>query len=117
MSEIRPARELRHAKSAGEGFVNSAAFEWLSRAGFVARSAIYAIIGVLAFKLAIGSGGKLTESAAAHWTPSRTSRSAHCCSRCSPSASAATQCGGCSVPHSDAGPRARTLASNASRHS
>jgi hypothetical protein len=59
MSEIRPARELRHAKSAGEGFVNSAAFEWLSRAGFVARSAIYAIIGVLAFKLAIGSGGKL----------------------------------------------------------
>ena len=61
MSEIRPARELRHAKSAGEGFVNSAAFEWLSRAGFVARSAIYAIIGVLAFKLAIGSGGKLTD--------------------------------------------------------
>jgi hypothetical protein len=60
MSEIRPARELRHAKSAGEGFVNSAAFEWLSRAGFVARAAIYAIIGVLAFKLAIGSGGKLT---------------------------------------------------------
>jgi hypothetical protein len=60
MSEIRPARELRHAKSAGEGFVNSAAFEWLSRTGFVARAAIYAIIGVLAFKLAIGSGGKLT---------------------------------------------------------
>ena len=60
MSEIRPAGELRHAKSAGEGFVNSAAFEWLSRAGFVARAAIYAIIGVLAFKLAIGSGGKLT---------------------------------------------------------
>jgi Domain of Unknown Function (DUF1206) len=60
MSEIRPARELRHAKSAGEGFVNSGAFEWLSRAGFVARAAIYAIIGVLALKLAIGSGGKLT---------------------------------------------------------
>jgi hypothetical protein len=61
MSEIRPARELRHAKNAGEDFVNSAAFEWLSRAGFVARSAIYAIIGVLALKLAIGSGGKLTD--------------------------------------------------------
>lgn len=60
MSEIRPARELRHAKDAGEDFVNSAAFEWLSRAGFVARSAIYAIIGILALKLAIGSGGKLT---------------------------------------------------------
>ena len=52
MSEIRPARELRHAKSAGEGFVNSAAFEWLSRAGFVARDTIYASTGVLAFKLA-----------------------------------------------------------------
>jgi hypothetical protein len=60
MSEIRPARELRHAKNAGEDFVNSTAFEWLSRAGFVARAAIYAIIGVLALKLAIGSGGKLT---------------------------------------------------------
>ena len=60
MSEIRPARELRHAKIAGDDFVNSAAFEWLSRAGFVARSAIYAVIGVLALKLALGSGGKLT---------------------------------------------------------
>ena len=28
--------------------------------GFVARAAIYAIIGVLALKLAIGDGGKLT---------------------------------------------------------
>ena len=61
MSDIRPARELRYAESAGEGFVNTTAFEWLSRAGFVARAAIYAIIGVLALKLAIGEGGKLTD--------------------------------------------------------
>ena len=61
MSEVRPARELRYAESAGEGFVNTTAFEWLSRAGFVARAAIYAIIGVLALKLAIGEGGKLTD--------------------------------------------------------
>jgi hypothetical protein len=60
MSDIRPARELGYAKRAGEGFVNTRAFEWLSRAGFVARAAIYAIIGVLALKLAIGEGGKLT---------------------------------------------------------
>jgi hypothetical protein len=60
MSDIGPARELRYAESAGEGFVNTRAFEWLSRAGFVARAAIYAIIGVLALKLAIGAGGKLT---------------------------------------------------------
>jgi Domain of Unknown Function (DUF1206) len=60
MSDVHPARELRYSESAGDGFVNTRAFEWLSRAGFVARAAIYAIIGVLALKLAIGEGGKLT---------------------------------------------------------
>jgi hypothetical protein len=40
--------------------VRSAPFEWLARAGFVARGVIYAIIGVLALKLAIGDGGKTT---------------------------------------------------------
>jgi uncharacterized protein DUF1206 len=59
MSHIRPAREMRYAKSAGEGFVHTPAFEWLSRAGFVARATIYGIIGVLALKLALGDGGKL----------------------------------------------------------
>jgi hypothetical protein len=44
----------------GGSFVNSRAFELLSRAGFVARGLIYAIIGILAFKLAIGHGGKVT---------------------------------------------------------
>jgi len=60
MSDVHPARELRYSESAGDKFVNTRAFEWLSRAGFVARAAIYAIIGVLALKLAIGEGGKLT---------------------------------------------------------
>jgi Domain of Unknown Function (DUF1206) len=45
---------------AGEGFVRWRGFEWLSRAGFVARALVYAIIGVLALKLAVGQGGKLT---------------------------------------------------------
>ena len=45
---------------AGASFVETPAFEWLSRAGFVARGAVYAIIGILAFKLAVGHGGKLT---------------------------------------------------------
>ncbi|MGZ4290038.1 MAG: DUF1206 domain-containing protein [Gaiellaceae bacterium] len=45
---------------AGESFVQSRAFEWLSRGGFVARALIYAVIGVLALKLAVGQGGKLT---------------------------------------------------------
>ena len=44
-----------------DGFVNSRPFEWLSRAGFVARGLIYGIIGLLALKLAIGSGGKTTD--------------------------------------------------------
>ena len=41
-------------------FVQSPAFESLSRSGFVARALIYGIIGILALKLALGHGGKLT---------------------------------------------------------
>src|SRR3979490_601069 len=51
---------LQSAGVAHESFVQSAAFEWLSRAGFVARALIYGIIGILALKLAFGHGGKLT---------------------------------------------------------
>ncbi len=47
-------------RTPGESFVQSHAFEWLSRAGFVARALIYGIIGILALKLALGHGGKLT---------------------------------------------------------
>lgn len=48
------------AQAAGRDFVHSRAFELLSRGGFVARSLIYGIIGILALKLALGHGGKLT---------------------------------------------------------
>jgi hypothetical protein len=51
---------LQSAGVARESFVQSSAFEWLSRAGFVARALIYAIIGILALKLALGHGGKVT---------------------------------------------------------
>jgi Domain of Unknown Function (DUF1206) len=44
-----------------EGFVHSRAFEWLSRGGFVARGFVYAIVGILAFRLALGAGGKLVD--------------------------------------------------------
>jgi hypothetical protein len=54
-------RGLHSAEAAGESFVQSSAFELLSRAGFVARGLIYAIIGILALKLAFGHGGKLTD--------------------------------------------------------
>ena len=48
------------AKRGAEGVVQSDAFEWFARAGFVARGLIYGIIGVLALKLALGAGGKTT---------------------------------------------------------
>ena len=61
MHESRPIIGARgSARVAGGDFVHSRAFEWLSRAGFVARALIYAIIGILALKLALGAGGKLT---------------------------------------------------------
>jgi hypothetical protein len=51
---------VAEARSAGESFVNSRAFEVLARAGFVARGIVYGIIGVLALDVAVGHGGKLT---------------------------------------------------------
>jgi hypothetical protein len=56
------------ARSTGEGFVNSRAFAILSRAGFVARAFVYGIIGVLAFGVAIGAGGKITNQQGAFRT-------------------------------------------------
>ncbi len=54
------AARLRRARSGGERFVQTPAYAMLSRAGFVARAFIYGIIGVLAFDLAVGHGGKIT---------------------------------------------------------
>jgi hypothetical protein len=60
-SHTSPARAPVHeAKSTGDSIAHARWFEWLARAGLVARGAIYAIIGVLALKLAFGSGGKTT---------------------------------------------------------
>jgi hypothetical protein len=51
---------LRHAHAKGDDVAQSRPFEWLARAGLVARGVIYAIIGVLAVKLALGDGGETT---------------------------------------------------------
>ncbi len=40
--------------------MHSRLFEVLARAGFVSRGLVYGIIGVLAFRLAVGAGGKIT---------------------------------------------------------
>src|SRR2546430_16832030 len=50
-------RPLHSAVAGGEHLVRSRGFEWLARAGFVARAVVYVTIGVLALKLAFGLGG------------------------------------------------------------
>jgi hypothetical protein len=55
----------------GEKVAQSSGFEWLARAGFVARGLIYGIIGILAIKLAIGAGGKTTNQEGALATVAR----------------------------------------------
>jgi hypothetical protein len=57
---VHPDATLRGARGQGEGFVRTPAFAILSRAGFVARALIYGIIGLLAFDLVVGHGGKIT---------------------------------------------------------
>jgi hypothetical protein len=64
MHDSRSTLRLESTRT-GDGFVQSHAFEVLSRAGFVARGLIYAIIGVLALELAVGRGGKLTNQSGA----------------------------------------------------
>lgn len=59
------------ARGAREDFVHSSGFELLSRAGFVARGLIYGIVGILAFKLAVGAGGKVTDQEGALQTVAR----------------------------------------------
>jgi Domain of Unknown Function (DUF1206) len=61
MSSPYESRPVDTARVAGESVVRSTGFEWLSRAGFLARAAIYGLIGVLALKLALGLGGKITD--------------------------------------------------------
>jgi hypothetical protein len=51
----RPAEEARERGRSGSGW-----YAWLARAGLVAKGVSYAIVGVLAIKLAAGHGGKAT---------------------------------------------------------
>src|SRR5580765_8756262 len=67
------AAVLRSTRSWGERFVRTRAFEILSRAGFVARALVYGTIGLLAFELAVGYGGKITNQQGALRTVERQS--------------------------------------------
>lgn len=50
-------RAVRRVEDGGDRLARSDGFEWLARAGFAARGVVYVIIGILAVKLALGSGG------------------------------------------------------------
>ncbi len=64
-------RSVRGVQTSGEKAARSHGFEWLARAGFVARGLIYGIIGILAIKLAVGSGGKTADQQGALRTIAR----------------------------------------------
>jgi hypothetical protein len=51
---------VRDVERQGEDVARAPQFEWLARAGLAARGAVYAVIGILALKLALGDGGKAT---------------------------------------------------------
>jgi hypothetical protein len=52
---------MRQAEAAGEDVARSRHLEWLARAGLAARGVVYGLIGILAIKVALGSGGKTTD--------------------------------------------------------
>jgi hypothetical protein len=51
---------VRSAQRGGEAVARRSEFEWLARVGLVARGVVYGVVGILALKLAVGSGGKAT---------------------------------------------------------
>jgi len=65
MSLQAPTNPVHRAEQAGDSIERTTLFEVLARAGFVARGVIYAIVGLLAVKLALGDGGKATNQSGA----------------------------------------------------
>jgi len=61
MNTSQDAPGVREAQMQGERVARTESFDRLARAGLAARGVVYAVIGVLAFKLAIGDGGKATD--------------------------------------------------------
>jgi hypothetical protein len=60
-TQVGQARvSLHDAERAGDRVIHRQGFDWLARAGLVARGVVYGVIGVLAVKLAVGSGGRAT---------------------------------------------------------
>jgi hypothetical protein len=62
---------VRSAQRGGEAVARRREYEWMARVGLVARGVVYGIIGILALKLAVGSGGKATTQRGALQTIAR----------------------------------------------
>lgn len=55
-----PSRPGQGPVQQTRAFTDTTAFEWLARGGLLTRGVVYALIGFLALKLALGVGGKAT---------------------------------------------------------
>ena len=64
-------RRSARREAEGERVARADQFEWLARAGLVARGVVYGLIGILAVKLALGDGGKTTNQQGALKTIAR----------------------------------------------
>jgi hypothetical protein len=62
---------VRSAQRGGEAVAHRREFEWMARVGLLARGVVYGVVGILALKLAVGSGGKATTQRGALQTISR----------------------------------------------
>lgn len=60
MTTSTAAGPIGRAQHGGEAVADRPGFAWLARAGLVARGVSYAIIGILALRLAVGAGGETT---------------------------------------------------------
>jgi hypothetical protein len=58
---VRDAPALQHYPHSARQATHTRSFELFARAGFISRGALYAIVGILAIKLAAGIGGKATD--------------------------------------------------------
>ncbi len=71
MTSRARAGAVGSARRGGEAVARRPEFVWLARAGLIARGVSYGIIGILALKLAVGSGGKATNQQGAFKTIAR----------------------------------------------
>ena len=60
MKTTQGAPGVRDAQLHGERLAGTRQFDWLARAGLASRGVVYAVIGVLALQLALGTGGRST---------------------------------------------------------